>query len=68
MKKVDEMLKDLSIKGFEVSDCVKAVGNEDTESWASWRKPGWKKAWATPYIYIGGGGCHGIQPAFADDI
>ena len=29
LKKVDEMLKDLSIKGFEVSDCVKAVGNED---------------------------------------
>ena len=34
LKKVNEMLKDLSIKDFTVTDCVKAIGTEDSESWA----------------------------------
>ena len=38
LKKVNEMLKDLSIKDFTVTDCVKAIGTEDSESWGG----GWK--------------------------
>ena len=44
LKKVDEMLNDLSVKGFEVSDCVKAVGDEDSESWALLEEAGAEKS------------------------
>ncbi|MBA4698560.1 MAG: hypothetical protein H2212_03930 [Ruminococcus sp.] len=33
-KEVKQILKDLSIEGFEVTDCVKAIGTMDSESWA----------------------------------
>lgn len=34
LKIVDKVLKDLSIEGFEVKDCVKVIGSEKSESWA----------------------------------
>lgn len=34
LKEVEQILKDLSIEGFAVTDCVKAIGTMDSESWA----------------------------------
>lgn len=34
LKEVDQILKDLSIEGLAVTDCVKAIGTIDSESWA----------------------------------
>lgn len=34
LKEVDKILKDLSIKGVAVTDCVKAICISDSESWA----------------------------------
>lgn len=33
-KKIDEVLGELKIKGMEVTDCVRAIGSPDTESWS----------------------------------
>lgn len=34
LKEVDQILKDLSIEELAVTDCVKAIGTMDSESWA----------------------------------
>lgn len=72
LKKVDKMLKNLSIKGFEVSDCVKAVGNEDTESWALLEEAGLEKSVGySVYLYRKAGDVIGYSqrsPMIYDDL